>query len=140
MCEAHVILCSAYELYADPKSNTYIPPAYKSMWNQPWLNFFLKPLHRRRSKRKDSAVEVADMAERHRKEVKQSPVNQPRVLDLAERFKATFSRDNVRVHFIGVWCICPGLLSLPLLTLEVQGYRLICWHHQGQNPAADRHR
>ncbi|KAF8489057.1 hypothetical protein JB92DRAFT_3148147 [Gautieria morchelliformis] len=33
----------------------------------------------------------------HKRPVKPTPVN------MAERFKTTFSRENVRVHFIGVW-------------------------------------
>ena len=122
MFEAHFIFPSAYELYADPKSNRYRPPGYKSVSDQSWLKTLLKPLHlRRRKKAKDSASDqskVADMAEPRRKEVTHSLANEPQGIDMAKRFKETFSRGNVRVHFIGVWCVCPGLLSLPLLTLR----------------------
>ena len=72
------------------------------------------------------------MAERRCREVKHSPVNQPQVINLAERFKTTFSRDNVRVHFVGVWCVAQVCyLCLPVLTLGIQGYRFLRWHPQG---------
>jgi hypothetical protein len=34
--------------------------------------------------------------------LRQGPVK-PKPVNMAERFKETFSRKNVRVHFVGVW-------------------------------------
>jgi hypothetical protein len=67
-----VIFSSAYELYADEKSETYYPP-------QPQPKKLLQRLHLRPGPHK------------------------PEPVDMARRFKETFSRENVRVHFVGVW-------------------------------------
>ncbi|KAJ2911415.1 hypothetical protein MD484_g8998, partial [Candolleomyces efflorescens] len=72
--------CSAYELYADPKSD-----------------------------RKDYENVDTSLFQRLKQALgfplEQAPTQEPPAqrLSMAERFKQTFSRSNVTVHFLGVW-------------------------------------
>jgi hypothetical protein len=68
-----LLVSSAYELYADEKSEEYYLPQQKT-----WLQW----LHLRRGPAKPTPDKAVNMA---------------------EKFKTTFSREHVCVHFVGVW-------------------------------------
>jgi len=58
---------------------------------------------------------------------------------MAKRFKETFSRPDVRVHFIGVWCV-PTIIVvfMGLYPHLKQGYRLFRWRDPRKEPSWDR--
>jgi pyrroloquinoline quinone (PQQ) biosynthesis protein C len=81
--------CSAYELYADPKTD--VPDdenAETSVFQR---------------------LKQALGFPRKEAQTQEEPLAQP--ISMAERFKRTFSRSDVKVHFVGAWYIIHSILE-----------------------------
>jgi hypothetical protein len=60
-------------------------------------------------------------------------------LEMAERFKETFSRDNVRVHFLGAWLVSPLVAFYKYTEPIVQGYSLFHWYNPRKELACNEY-
>jgi hypothetical protein len=78
------VRCSAYELYADPKTGR--PEA-----DQVESSLFKRLKQMLRLAKKDTPA--------------------PGAISLAERFKRAFSRTDVKVHFVGAWYVIHAILD-----------------------------
>ena len=80
------VICSAYELYLDPDSDTN--------------NKLSSP----ETPVKQSNESVTSLHESIT-ERQETPTEHQEALTEAALFKKTFCRENVHVHFVGVWCV-----------------------------------
>ena len=110
-----IVHCSAYELYADPKSD--LPED-----EQDEQSIF---------ERLKRALGLAKKMELQSQTQDQS-IDTPEPLSMAERFKRTFSRNNVKVHFVGAWCVIQFFLDDLTLMRMTQGYCIVHWRGERQ--------